>query len=198
MGIGNDVLTMNGTTLDAYQKSIFQGGDGTDRISLTNFSANDLDSLKSQFSFDPITRIATLGTSTFSGFEEVQLGTEIFNVATDFAKQQDPITMTPAPAPEIINDTQQEMPGTSAPTVMEEEQVGADLSTIATDFIEERDLLSTPSSTVLVADAQPSTPGMSSSSDIGADPMGANLPSVSSDANGQGDLTSTSPSTDLI
>ena len=196
MGIGNDVLTMNGTTLDAYQKSIFQGGDGTDRISLTDFSANDLDSLKSEFSFDPITRIATLGTSTFSGFEEVQLGTEIFNVATDFAKEQDPITMTQAP--EISNDTQQEMPGTSAPTVIEEEQVGADLSTIATNFIEERDLLSTPSSTVPVADAQPSTPGMSSSSDIGAVPIGANLPSISSDANGQGDFLSTSPSTNLI
>ncbi|KZR85594.1 hypothetical protein MITS9509_03550 [Synechococcus sp. MIT S9509] len=95
LGFGDDVLTMNGDKLAVFQNSAFIGGSGRDRLVLSGFSSQDLDSLSKEFSFDPITKIVTLGSSEFQGFEQVQLGDDLFNVATDFVESpRDLITGT--------------------------------------------------------------------------------------------------------
>ena len=84
MGAGNDLLTMGGSTLSAFQNSMFNGGDGYDRIAFTDISADDLGSLASQVKVDYLNKSVTLGSSTFTGFEEVAFGETVFNVSSDF------------------------------------------------------------------------------------------------------------------
>ena len=95
LGFGDDVLTMNGDKLAVFQNSAFIGGRGHDRLVLSGFSSEDIDSLSKEFSFDPITKIVTLGSSEFQGFEQVQLGDDLFDVASDFvATPKDLVTGT--------------------------------------------------------------------------------------------------------
>ena len=105
------------SSLDAFQNSIFNGGVGYDRISLTGFSGDDLGALKEQFSFDAKTQAVMLGSSTFSGFEEVQLGEDLLSVATDFVQQAEQPMMLGSSTFSNPNEVKQAEEPFNVPTV---------------------------------------------------------------------------------
>lgn len=76
MGEGNDVLTLGGRFDKLSDGNVFKGGDGFDTIVFNNLSETDFNNLSRQsFSFTPDK--VTLGSTTFEGFEQVQIGDNI-------------------------------------------------------------------------------------------------------------------------
>ena len=88
LGDDDDTLTLGGYLSSDYTGNTFDGGDGNDKLVLSDFNSSELSTLADTFRYDSSSGSVSFNGNTFKGFEAVTLGTTDYKIA-DFSSFDD-------------------------------------------------------------------------------------------------------------